>query len=206
MDRVISTTWATRTILDSELDEIAKTLGLDPDLLLEARAEAKVTRQERGLRVTKWYEGTSETRRYYQFHLFMPELVMKAWREECVFRQVAGPLLLRSLIHDYLVRTREPNPLRKWYWRGQFYTMGDSDERTRFLERATIPLGSRRALVARAIRVGTTPTALCRALAIEALSGLHRDVPLIEASMMFDDEERYLALFNDGLTRGDASG
>lgn len=199
-DRVLGTLWATKSMTDAQIARIAPELGLDPQFLLEVRAEARIRRNKRGFR-----GQLHENRMLYQYHLFMPEVVWRDWQKECEFRGVKGALLLRSLIHDYLLGSREPLAAGAWYWRGKRYKMGEK-ERNRFLERAAMPHGARRALRTRAEWIGTTPTAVARALVIEAMSGLHRDVPLVETGMMFDDERRYLARFEGRLTGGAPAG
>jgi hypothetical protein len=181
---------------DADVERAAHELGLDAEFLLEVRAETRIRRNKRG------FAGQlNEKRMLYQYHLFMPEVVWNDWHRECAFRGVGGPILLRSLIHDYLLGDREPLPAGSWYWKGKRYEMGENKKRWKFLERAAMPHGARRALRARAERLGTMPTAVARALVIEAMSGLHRDVPLVETGMMFDDERRYLARVPGALDR-----
>jgi len=208
-DCLLGTRWATVTLPDSKIDAVAHDLGLDPELLLEVRAEAKILRHKIGRTnaLTSWDKDTGLRRRCYQFHLYMPEAIWTAWKEECKFRQVGGALLLRSLVHDYLLGVREVQPLKRWHFRGKLYQMGSNDKRYGFLERSTVPHGAWRALQHRGTALGVTGTAMARALVIEALSGLHHDVPLVETGMMYDDESRYLKRDPaSGLTGGVASG
>ncbi len=193
LERLLGTKWATLPARDDEIDALAERLGVQPELLLEARAEAKIQKSKNGLRIAAARPDESgRFKRYYQFHLFMPPPVHKAWLEECAYRELRGPVLLRALIQEYLMGDTEPTPLSFWYWKGKRYQMGKAEQRSPFLERATITQGANRALKRRAMAIGTTPTAIARALIIEALSGEHRAVKLIEHSMMFDDERRYL--------------
>lgn len=192
-ERLLGTRWATLPVEDAEIDALAQRLGVQPDVLLEARAEAKILQSKNGLRIASARPDESgRFKRYYQFHLFMPPPVYKAWLEECAYRELRGPVLLRALIQEYLMGDKEPEPLSFWYWKGKHYKMGKAELRSPYLERATITQGAKRALARRAKAIGTTSTAIARALIIEALSGEHRVVKLIEHSMMFDDETRYL--------------
>jgi hypothetical protein len=194
-DCLLGTRWSTVTLADSDIDRVSKELGLDPEFLVEVRAEAKIQRHKIGRTnaLTTWDQDTGLRRRCYQFHLYMPEAIWNAWKDECEFRQVGGALLLRSLVHDYLLGGREVSPLKRWHWRGKLYRMGDNAKRSAFLERSTVPHGAWRALQRRGGALGVTGTALARALVIEALSGLRYDVPLVETGMMYDDESRYLS-------------
>ena len=197
-DRLRHTPWATIAIADERIEAVAEQLGLAPDLLVEVRAEAKLEKHARGL---------PPARRLYQFHLFLPAVIHRAWRDECKFRGIESGTLLRSLISDYLLGSREPMPLRHWMYQGRTYRMGDAQKRAQGLLRATIPQGARRALVYRASVVGAKPTSVARALVLEALQGLHRGIALIEAQSMYDDERRYLGGPDEGiLTRDRATG
>ena len=170
-------------IADERIEAVALQLGLAPDLLVEVRAEAKLEKHARGL---------PQARRLYQFHLFLPPVVYRAWQDECTFRGIESGTFLRSLISDYLLGDREPVPLRRWIYQGRTYRMGDAHKRAQGLLRATIPQGARRALARRAALIGGKATSVARALVLEALQGLHRGIALIDAQSMFDDERRYL--------------
>ena len=196
VERLLGTRFSAMAIDDSRIDAVANLLGVSPELLLEARTRARLERYERGLpgsRLRHSKPGAGEAHhRLYQYNLFMPEVILKAWEEECTYRDVDGPVLLRSLIHSYLLGSREPEPREIWHWKGRSYPMGSADERAKFRERATIPIGAKRALTVRSIRLGTQPTRIVRALVTEVLDGAHRGIPLVETAMMYDDEERYL--------------
>jgi len=194
-EKLLGTWYAKCAIADSEIDRVAKKIGVDPELLLEVRAQARIERHERGfpsphLRHTKPAAGEAH-RRLYQYHLPMAEVVRKAWTVECEFRQVTGPVLLRSLIHSYLLGTREPTPLAAWYYQGVRHPSG-GPERHKHYERSTIPHGAKRALTRRAVAQGTIPMNVVRALVLEVLAGQHRQIRFVETSMMYDDESRYL--------------
>jgi hypothetical protein len=195
VERLLGTRFSAMAIDDSRIDEVARLLGVSPELLLEARTRSRIERYERGQPSRRLMSkpGAGEAHhRLYQFTLFMPEVILKAWEEECNYRDVDGPVFLRSLIHSYLLGSREPEPREAWRWKGQRFTMPASD-RDRFREKATIPIGAKRALTVRAIRLGTQSTRIVRALVTEALAGGHRGIPLVETAMMYDDEERYLS-------------
>src|SRR4029077_8947446 len=172
---------------DSKIDEAARQIGVDPEALLEARAEARIERHKRGQPTDR---GTD---RLCRCQVFMPEVIFKAWKEECANRDLQGSALLRSIVHAYLVGRREPVPLKVWKWEGKRYRMGPNGERAPFRERAFIPIGAKRALTRRAELARTIPTAILRALVMELLMGEHRALPIVEHGMMYDDEERYLS-------------
>jgi len=167
-------------------------------VLLEARARVRVERHRRGLpgpntprdasRLTPYVQ--SRHRRLYQLHVPMPAEIFAAWKDECAFRGIEGSAILRSVIHSYLLSSHEPEgAVSRWYWKGRLCEMGRNGARP--FERAVIPRGANRALKRRAHQRGTTVLAIVRALVLEVLDGKHRKLVLIDAPMMFDDEERY---------------
>lgn len=194
-ERLLGTRYATIRLADDEIDPIAKQLGVDPDLLLEVRAQARVALHAKGLapplsnRKKRHLQRVKDgDARLYQYLLWMPPDVFAAWKSECQTRGVHGPTLLRSLIHAYLLGTHEPQPLKTWVWNGRLLR----GYRAHCLkEAAVIPSGAKRALMRRALGRGTQATLIVRGLVMEALRGEHAGVPLVQAGMMFDDENRY---------------
>ncbi len=175
-------------IADEEIDAVAKSIGVDPDLLVEVRMRARVLRATRGVQdpLGSKRKGT----RHMQVMLPMPQIVQKAWREECEWRGVESPALLRSCLHQYLMNDREPQQLiRRWVYQGREQPC--SKKKNEFHEKTLITNGAWRALRRRANRHGCAATAILRALVLEVLDGHHRDVPLIDARTMYDDEDRY---------------
>lgn len=189
--RLLGTSYATIRIADSEIDGIAKRLGIDPDLLLEVRAKALLDLHERGLArpLSNRHEARAQAERaLYQLKVWTPRDVRDAWNEECVRRGVQGPTLLRSVIHAYLLGGREPDPAPSWVLRGRLVP---DDRSTKLDERAVISHGAKHALMRRAAVRNTKSMRIVRALMMEVLRGEHMGVPLVSAGMMFEDETRY---------------
>lgn len=198
--------WARVPIVDDDIERVAKQLGLDPDFLLEVRAEAKIRDAEAGiprLGVTHHqaiFSG-AQHKRTYQFRMPMPPEPWKAWKEECERRGVEGAALLRSLIHWYLLGSHEPEPVTiGWIWNGKKHPRSDEDEKKR-AERAVIPRGARRALRRRAVARRTTEQALARALVLEVVDGKRAAVKLVSPKQMYDDETRYAVRLEPGTAR-----
>jgi hypothetical protein len=191
--RLLGTKYATVRLSDDDVDRIAKQLGVDVDLLLEVRAQARVDLHDRGLSPPLSNSNKTvrelSSKRLYQYQLWMPTVVFAAWQAECELRGVHGPTFLRSLIHEYLLGAREPHPEHYWTWQGKLIRSyrGDGCQD----ERAAIPQGAKRALTVRAVGRGTRATPVVRALVLEALKGEHMGVPLVTSGMMYDDEARY---------------
>jgi len=192
--RLLGTQYATIRIDDSDIDAVAKKLGVDPDLLLEVRAQAIIDLHDRGLAQpisnsqNQRRSLDEATQRLYQYQMWFPPPVFEAWRHECDRRGVHAATFLRSLIHYYLLSTREPEPLQDWSWEGKLYR---GYRRERVDERAVIPHGAKRALLRRATLRGTRSTHIVRALILGAMRGEYQSVPLVTSGMMYDDESRY---------------
>jgi hypothetical protein len=189
-NRLLGTEFASMPLADDKIDEVAKRIGVHPDLLVEVRVRAKVLRATDGVQdpMGKMHRGT----RHVQQVLPMPPVLHEAWREECEFRGVEGPALMRSLIHAYLLGTEEPTQvLRRWVYKGATHKLPDHKNRYKFRERCLIPHGAKRALMRRCHRRGVTMNGIIRTLVLEALAGQHRTVTLIDSRSMYDDEDRY---------------
>lgn len=180
--RIRLTKYATNIIPDERIDRVAMKLGVQPDVLLAARAEMRILRAERGF---------LRNVRYRQIEMTMPPEIWEAWKDECAFREIDGPALLRSIVHDYLLSSYEPKePLRHWRFRGKLY-FASRQTRNSARERAGIPMGAIRALNARAGKTGATAHGIMRSLMIEVLEGGYRGVRIVDAKSMYDDERRY---------------
>lgn len=195
--RLLGTKYATSRIRDDEIDAVAKRLGVDPDLLVEVRADARMAIYARGLAPpasnSKKHRqrspfATEPQRRLYQYRIWMPREISKIWEGECRLRGVHGPAVMRSLIHFYLLGAREPAPEPQWRWNGRFYAL---NRKVDLEERATLPHGAKRALMHRSQLQNVPAACVVRALILEAMRGEHRRLPPIQAAQMFDDETRY---------------
>ena len=197
LERLRGTSWAHRAIPDHKLDALAESLGLSTDVLVEARILAKIERREQGLQIPRVHTSRdpSEFRRFYQYHVPFPVELWKLWKDECEMRELKGSVLLRSVIHDYLSSARDVHPAQWWRFRGCTYKVPAGKARGPYFERATIPHGAKRALMRRAQLLGARPLMVVRALVLEVLSGAHRNVRLIQSSMMYDDENRYFEAY-----------
>lgn len=195
-ERLLGTKYATGPLADHQIDAAAKKLGVDPDLLVEVRAEARIALHSKGFappisnrrsKQRKTISGETQ-RRLYQYRMWLPRGVAKVWEAECQLRGVRGPALLRSLVHFYLLGAREPAPEPTWRWEGRIYPFNREKD---LEERATLPHGAKRALMQRANLQNVPASAVVRALMLEAMKGEHRRLPPMQAAQMFDDESRY---------------
>jgi hypothetical protein len=196
VEKLSGTDYAFRHIPDASIDAVAHQLGVEPEVLLEARLVVLERRLARGRGV-----GAGRARRgsgHYQLQCVFVEPLWQLWQELCELRGLRGSQLLRSLVHAYLLGNWEPEQVStQWVWRGRAYGAGGS-ARYRyahpFRERALSPRGARRALVRRAARLGTTVQGLLRGVIVATLEGQWAragSIPIIDARTMYDDEARY---------------
>jgi len=192
------TRYAEVNTADGDIDKVAKRLGVDPELLLEVRAQALVDLHSRGYarplsnkpkhREQLKQDWRANNRGLYQLKMWIPSECFAAWKEECARRGVKGAALLRSITHSYLLRKYEPEPQRHWRLGDKVFPNSREDLRS---EKAAVPRGVSRALMRRAATKNTKATMIVRALMMEAIQGRHMGVPLVTAAMMFEDETRY---------------
>src|SRR5574342_59799 len=146
---------------DERIEKLAKRMGVQPDLVFEARALYRIDRAKHG-------RGTLR-RRLGQWDVWVPHPIWKAWEEECAFRGVEPPVLLRSLVAEYLSGTREPiTVLAYWFWKGKRYGVGHGGKDAHHAK-AQFPYGAWRVLQRRAKRSGVTGSGIIRALILETL-------------------------------------
>jgi len=189
MERLLSSQHAVRPIPDEKLDEVARRIGVQTDLLAEVRARARIERIT-GESTARFPAG----KRVKTYELYFPNLIYEAWCEECRFRGVEGATLLRSIIHEFLLSDRDLAPEERvhlWYWKGRRYILPQNDPKKYRLS-MNIPYGAYRALQLRARKMKTSVAVLARTFVFEAMAGKHPTIPLIEPRVMYDDENRYL--------------
>lgn len=191
VDRLVGTEHATRRIEDDKLDDYAARIGVQPDVLIEARIKARHLVVEGKSR----HALSDETRpgyRTYFVKVRMPPRVLKRWQEECERRDVESSVLLVSLLHNYLSGRREPVQQfldRKWWHLdGRRLLVAKISE---IGATALVSRGAWRALKIRATRLGEFRATVIRALMLEAMNGMHMDLPIVYLHAMLDDEHRY---------------
>jgi len=199
VERVAASRWGVVSASDDDVEVMAREIGVQPDVLLEARVQALRERVRAG-RVQPMGDKKAHSQ-HYQFELLMPEEVFRAWKHEAQRRGVDGSALLRSLIHSYLLGTWQPTEVpKRWVWCGRGYTVVPREwkaahgSRYPFRERCLIPPGAQRALVRRGRELGTTPSAIVRALVLNAIDGLWAGpgtITIVDCTGMYDDEDRY---------------
>ncbi len=198
--RVATTGPARRAISDDMIDGAAREMGILPDILVEARLRVLRERVSAGLRPVK-NDAEYWKKKHYQFELLFPEDIFRVWKLECERRSLDGSALMRSAIHGYLMGSWEPRELLKhWVWHGIGYSVQPAlyhkahHSRYPFRERASMPLGVKRALERRASRMGVTSSCIVRGLVLSIVNGEWGQpgtFQIVDGQTMFDDEDRY---------------
>jgi hypothetical protein len=196
----VSTTSHAQSSDDDDVDKMAERMGVHPDVLLEARIMARQRRIDAGRAVGAGVKRAGSN--HYQFELLFPPEVFDAWKQECANRGMTGSVMMRSLIHAYLLGSVEPDAVSKrWEYRGIVHPLPnvhqwakDHGRRYPYRERSLIPQGARRALVHRSSRLGMDPTTVVRSLILLMMNGRWAHpgtIRVIDCANMYDDETRY---------------
>lgn len=191
----MGTAYVHTAIADEEIDEVARRIGVQPEVLLEARVRFRISQATEGKRQASFGEAFAP-KRHCRFNLWFPPAVFPDWKLCAESHGLEGSALLRAIIHGYLLGSYEPQSVvRYWYWKGKRHlSIQDPKERNKWRERAQIPIGARRALEIRSRYLGASPQAVARALVIETMRGkINRPgtYAIVDAKTMYDDETRY---------------
>ena len=174
-------------LADDAFDEFAEKLGVQPDVLAEARAVLKMRLTSAGRQVPR---GTRvKGSGVFRLKLKVPGEILRDWKEECSARGCDSTTLFRSVIHAYLQGSAEPQSLGShWVYQGRRLKIPSG---VAIALQASITPAALRTLHLRALELGSTPTAIGRGLILEVLAGKYTDVQLVEPRRMFNDESRY---------------
>lgn len=197
IERLIATGFASREYSDRDCETVAVEMGIQPDVLVEARLDVLESRVK-----GKRHALTGPKRAgsmHYQYQLEFPEQLWPIWENEAARRGIKGSVLLRSLIHCYLCGSWEPEVVSKqWRWEGIGYSIPHQRRQRGTLypwrERALVPLGAKRALTIRAERHRASARSVVRSLALATMSGIWArpgDLVIVDCTAMFDDENLY---------------
>lgn len=198
VDRLAGTHWATEPTKDADLEKVARKLGVQVDVLVEARVNAKILAASDG-RAPRLGRKVGRTE-HYQYHLYLPERIHELLTNESEVRGVEPVTLVRSLIHAYLSGSYEPRVDvigKYWIWehkRLYVPTLNQDKRHWRFRVFVLLPNGVKRALVIRSQRRNATMTGIVRGIVTEMLEGRfarHGQLSIIAPRHMWDDEKRY---------------
>jgi hypothetical protein len=195
---------------DTIIEDLARSLGVQPDVLLDAHRYlrsltdrgtvvaglAPIKMRSNGQRVSV---GTKMT-----INLVMPKEIHAEWLIYRKLGMFTDSVLLRSLIHYGLIRPEQPQWVgRGWPFKGKVYhCLGWSKLKATEVSwpwtvSTRISYGAKTALLRRASSMRITIRAFIRGLVIDLLSGSIQSFDTVtEASQMFE-VDRYFTL--DGM-------
>lgn len=170
---------------DQKLQKLAKRLGVQVDVLLEARVNEKM--RLAGVGLSTGYPGMG-------LELDFAKEPWEAWQRHLAAWGVTGSTLMRSLVHLYLQGNYEPplNLSRSWLWDNRQLPVergGVCREKTRVTHAAKAALSQRAALR------GESVAGVLRALVVENMKGKFGKrglIQLVEVRHMFGDRDRYM--------------
>ncbi len=189
--RVAETKYARDPVADdAALEALAQKMGLQPDLLAEARVRARTL----GRAPTGQNQGDRRL-----VAVSCAEAPYRAWEKHVdTWGGISQSDLLRSLIYAYLCGTYEPpceRLTRLWVWDGRHVTVTRIKGRPAYSIHSFIKRGAYVALVERARRLNHTVTALLRALILENMDGRFGQrgaLTILDLRSMPGDPEFYL--------------
>lgn len=194
---LLTTRWPRIGQTDEQLQALAVELGLQPELLREAREAVNAQRAERG--TTPVLGRKTNEKLWPQLEIDMPEKVFVDWHAWCERQCSNSNAMIRGLLHVYLLGRWEPAYLSvHWRYKGEPLAVPKNRyEREHkaawpFREKVLITRGVRGALNVRAERMRLSAIAIARGLILEVLEGRRATVLPVEPRMMYHDAERYL--------------
>jgi hypothetical protein len=186
VDRLADTNHANCLPTTPEFKRLAKQLGVTLATLEEAH-RLRVSRAENAGFTPPLGQKKTGSGHYQAQVWFAPELY-PIWTLRCEEFGAQPSAVVRSLIHAYLLGSREPKLARGWYWDGVYYA---EERKNAYWVAALISQGARYALQRRARSVGTTPHTIHRALCTEFMEGRWPKLTIVDAKTMWHDPDRY---------------
>lgn len=196
IEKVKRSRWVTYP--SDSLEAVARRIGVQPDVLVEAQAELTEERRHDGKLPLKLGTGRVRQARRKQIDLDVPKPVFDDWLAYCQTRDLPPSVVLRSLIHTLLSGPENPSWTgRAWWYRGKTHRLSNYAEVAKrgwwpYNAKTDVTPGAARALALRAQALGCTYTGLVRGAIIDLLEGRTQRLNVVtSASSMWEDETRY---------------
>ena len=180
------------------LEAVARRVGVQPDVLVQAQAELTAERRSDGKKAIVLGTGRAWHGRRKQIDLDLPKAVNDDWLAYCRARDLSGSVVLRSIIHTLLSGPENPTWTgRTWWYRGKMHRLSNYKVVAAkgwwpYNAKTDVTPGAARALTLRAERIGCTYTGLVRGAIIDLLEGRTKRLNVVTvASAMWEDENRY---------------
>jgi len=196
IEKVKRSRWVTYPT--DSLEAVARRVGVQPDVLVQAQAELSAERRSAGQRAVVLGTGKTVHGRRKQIDLDLPKALNDDWLAYCRARDLSSSVVLRSIIHTLLSGPENPGWTgRSWWYRGKTHRLSNFKEVAAkgwwpYNAKTDVTPGAFRALVLRAQRLRCTYTGLVRGAIIDLLEGRTKRLNVVTvASEMWEDENRY---------------
>lgn len=195
IDKLKRSRWVTYSTDTTE--SVAKRIGVQPDVIVQAQRELAAERQAEGKAPMRLGTGRTKRGRRRQIDVDMPKEVHEDWILYCRTRDLPGSVVIRSLIHTLLSGPDNPTWIsRRWRYRGRLLRLVGYKEYVNrgwpYNVKTDVSEGAARALAVRARGLGCTLAALVRGAVIDLLEGRTKRLNIVSSSdAMWDDETRY---------------
>lgn len=178
--------------LDEPKVALAHRLGVQVAVLREAQALRDQELKKRGragvVRGRRRYIGHD----YAEIRVWMPKSVHRDWLEVCGALRVEPSVVLRSLIHHFLLSPRRPTVTApSWFYHGEQLPTA-LRKGPRQGAKTRIPRGAQIALDHHADGWGVSPSAVARGVVTDFLEGRIQRIKMVAFAELWGDPDRYL--------------
>jgi hypothetical protein len=196
-ERVAETSWVWGCSVTNR--ELAQQLGVDPEIIVDARRYLDRVERERCERSGAVLARVGRNGRpkvvdhTKDLVVRTPQYVFAEWHKLMELRGIHGTTAMRSLIH-YVLSHPEYRPTRQfWYYQGKRHYVGPEMSH-RWYIRVTLPSGLWAVLARRSKSLRMHKVHLCRDLILDFMEGkIPANLPLITNIEQFWDPSRYVA-------------
>ena len=191
-----------RKVAGQSLEDRARYLGVQPDVLVEAdqRRLERVASVGRFASNREVHGRAAHDSYTCRVRLYMPIVIAKPFDELCQIKGVTTSMLGRAIVQTLLLSAHNPRWYGTgWLYKGKFYTedrlvTDNGNERSSavsVIKQFVISTGADIALRRRAERAGCTKTALVRGAIIDLLEGHTGKLVYADTASMYNDPDRY---------------
>ena len=172
--------------------DLAVRLGVQLEVLREAQAIRDQELKKRGragvVRGRRRYVGHD----YAEIRIWMPKSVHLVWLEVCAALRVESSVVLRSLIHHFLLSPQRPTVTAPfWLYHGEQLPTA-TRKGPRQGGKTRITRGAQIALDHYADGWGVSPSAVVRGVVTDFLEGRIQRIKMVAFAELWGDADRYL--------------
>jgi hypothetical protein len=196
VERVAETAWVFNSTMTNQ--EMAERLGVQPDVLIDARRFLDAFYANRtkvlGLqpvRVARSNQVKVVSRRSYVM-VRTPQVVFEEWCRYADERHLSRSDLLRSLLHLYLSQKDYPITSQDWTYKGIRYEAFVGLDVCPWTIQCSLPYEVKTLLSVRSKMIGIAMADIARALVLDLLHGKIHDLQLITRPAQLWSLDRYI--------------